>query len=153
LRQVLNIVGQLPSGVKRAYLYKAFQLICKELNPKQSWRINLALVSRNFSQQLNSQYAHHHFPTDVLSFNYQEGYPIISPSKYYQGDIIICRSIASRNAKQKKVSLNYEICLLLIHGVMHLLGWDHRSKVQRARFESVQNAMISKLDFFDENHS
>ncbi|MDP4038397.1 MAG: rRNA maturation RNase YbeY [bacterium] len=142
---MLNIVSPVPAGISRQRLNRAFDLVFAKLKPKASWQINLAFVTKSRSRELNKRYASNDYPTDVLSFNYQEGSKISVNDNQFIGDIIICPSIAKSQASKFKTDLTNEICLLLVHAVIHLLGYDHKGNTQQAGFEALQNAIISEL--------
>jgi len=69
---------------------------------------------------LNRQYRHKDKPTDVLSFPLADE---VQPSLL--GDVVISLETAARQARRRRHSLREEIQILLIHGILHLLGYDH----------------------------
>lgn len=78
--------------------------------------LSVAFVSDEAIAELNHQYRQMEGPTDVLSF---EGMaPIL-------GDIVISPAYAERSAQTAGHSLDQELCILLVHGILHLLGMDH----------------------------
>lgn len=65
-------------------------------------------------------------PTDVLSFSMLEGRALKHPgTSEMLGDIVICPSVAARNAHREGMDVDEELRLLLVHGFLHLLGHDH----------------------------
>ncbi|MBT4349716.1 rRNA maturation RNase YbeY [bacterium] len=79
--------------------------------------ISIALINEDEIKQLNKVYRKKDAVTDVLSFN------IDSPE--ILGEIVICLSRAKEQAKQRKKTLKAELQLLTVHGILHLLGYDH----------------------------
>lgn len=77
---------------------------------------SVALVSDRVMQQFNSRFAGKPYPTDVLSF------PADSPEEPYLGDIVISVESADR---QRLAALDTEIKILALHGILHLMGYDH----------------------------
>jgi probable rRNA maturation factor len=76
-------------------------------------------------RELNHEYRNKNEITDVLSFSQVEG--IDFPERQFLGDIVICMQQASIQAKRLKHSLNSEIRFLILHGILHLLGYDHEN--------------------------
>lgn len=95
---------------------------------------------------LNRTYRGIDRPTDVLSFSMREGaFPRIQPDVL--GDIVIAVPVALRQASAAGHDLHREVDLLLIHGLLHLLGYDHercgRDEVSMKRKERALLALIS----------
>ncbi len=114
--------------------------------------ISISFVDDKTIQQLNNIYLQKNKPTNVLSFSLQEGeYGNINPD--ILGDIIISAETAQRDAAIGNLSLSEEIVFLIIHGLLHLLGFNHENttKIQTAKMrmkekELFQN-IISQLKF------
>ena len=92
--------------------------------------LSLALVGDDEIHDLNSRYRKKNKPTDVLSFP-SEG--IVAGDNRLLGDVVISVETAKRQAKERKRSLKDEMVTLLIHGILHLLGYDHERSVKDAR--------------------
>jgi probable rRNA maturation factor len=89
-----------------------------------------ALVSITFlgptaMQRLNRRYLGHNRATDVLAF------PLRSPDGGLAGDVYICRAIAAREARARRISEREEVIRLIVHGVLHVLGYDHPTGPRR----------------------
>jgi probable rRNA maturation factor len=87
---------------------------------------------------LNKEYLGHDYVTDVLTFELGDN----------SGEIIICPQMAAANAKEYQTSAQQEIILYVIHGILHLAGWDdHREKdiLQMRRMEDeLLNGFVSQ---------
>jgi probable rRNA maturation factor len=88
---------------------------------KRDWIVSISFVKRGAMKKLNSAYRKKDMPTDVLSFNMNEGKLL--------GDVVVCPSVAKMNARKYNVSFNAEIARLVAHGILHLLGYDHGRKM------------------------
>jgi probable rRNA maturation factor len=106
--------------------------------PRARGVVNVALVSDRRVRALNSEYRRRDYATDVLSF------PASAPSRNgrasarrpFLGDIVIARGVASRQAREARHSLQTELRVLALHGLLHLLGYDHeRDNGQMMRLE------------------
>ncbi len=86
--------------------------------------IVIKLGDKEESQTLNSQFLQRDYPTDVLSFPFNENIP---GEGYYLGDIFICYPIAQEQAKENDIPLEQELFTLMLHGILHLAGYDHET--------------------------
>ena len=91
--------------------------------------LSLALIGNSEMRRLNARYRHKDYPTDVLSFPI-EG--IVAESGLL-GDVILSVEKARQQAKERRHSLDLEMATLLIHGIVHLLGYDHERSAKDAR--------------------
>jgi len=91
--------------------------------------MTIAIVPDGRVQQLNRRYRRKDVATDVLSFP--------SGERGYLGDVVIAAGVARRQAKQAGHSLQHELRVLALHGLLHLLGYDHERDAGRmARVEA-----------------
>jgi probable rRNA maturation factor len=99
--------------------------------------LSVALVGNEEIEKLNEKYRHKPEPTDVLSFPADE-----PPAGRLLGDVVISLERAEEQAKSGGWTLDEEIDRLLIHGILHLLGYDHERSKREA---GVMRAMEKKL--------
>ena len=105
------------------FLQAFLQNILKDFESEN--RICSVLICDNpFIQQLNKQYRLKDYPTDVLSFTMDEDEEFILPHSSL-GDIVISSEMAFSQAQEFQVSYEEEFARLTIHGLLHLLGYDH----------------------------
>lgn len=93
-------------------------------------------------QKLNQQFANMDAPTDVLSFTSGEIDP--ETGRLYYGDIIISYPRAAVQAETAGHPVNAEIQLLVIHGMLHLLEYDHQSPEEKSIMWSIQEKILRK---------
>lgn len=86
--------------------------------------IDVTLVNDKKMRALNRRFRKKDRPTDVLSFSYGE--------KGVLGDVIISRDTTRRNARRYGISYRDELRRLVIHGVLHVLGYDHGREMRHA---------------------
>lgn len=125
-------------------LEKTANLVAKKVGNKLSGRVDLTFVSKKNMTEINKRHSGNEYPTDVLSFNYREG-TTSEPLDDQLGEIVICSSIAHQQAEQYGISMQAEVCLLLIHGFLHLSGYDHQDEASQTGFGQLQNAMMEEL--------
>jgi probable rRNA maturation factor len=112
--------------------------------PKDA-EVSVALVDDAAIRVLNRDYRGIDQPTDVLSFAQQEGEELIdSSSVLVLGDIVISLERAEAQAAEYGHSLNRELAFLLVHGLLHLAGYDHDDEFSgemRARQDEIMQAL------------
>ncbi|MFV1858124.1 MAG: rRNA maturation RNase YbeY [Anaerolineales bacterium] len=93
--------------------------------------------------EYNRRFAGIDQPTDVLSFPAGEIDP--ETGSEYIGDVIVCPPIALTGAAMGRHALLSELCLLTVHGVLHLLHYDHDNEENRARMWEAQARILRRL--------
>jgi probable rRNA maturation factor len=109
---------------------KRIALNVLELVGQSQSELSVALVNNREIRKLNAKYRQKDYPTDVLSFPAANGLPI---DVRLLGDVVISVEKAEEQAKQRGRTLNEETVTLLIHGVLHLIGYDHERSPKDAR--------------------
>ncbi len=105
--------------------------------------LSISLVDETEMSSLNAQWMDENDATDVLSFPMDE----MNPNSAAQGpgvigDIVLCPSYAETQARQAGHSLQEELELLTVHGVLHLLGYDHRESEEQRIMFSIQDEYL-----------
>ena len=93
--------------------------------------------------ELNSQFRGIESTTDVLSFPAGESDP--ESDEIYLGDVIISYTQAAGQAKKGGHSIESELLLLVVHGMLHLLGYDHADKVEKESMWAVKARILSSV--------
>lgn len=111
---------------------------------RKKYDIVIRIVKKSESASLNQQYRQKKGPTNVLSF------PFTPPKQIKSkllGDLVICAPIVSKEAKEQKKPLSAHWAHLVIHGVLHLLGYDHIKKRDAAVMEQLEIQILAELGF------
>ncbi|MDR1235185.1 MAG: rRNA maturation RNase YbeY [Mycoplasmataceae bacterium] len=124
---------------KQRQLFKLANVYLSKLQ-KQNFIYDINIVDNQKIKKLNNQYRHINKITDVLSFAMHDAK---QPKTELLGEIFINYQQAQ---KQATVSVDYEITLLFIHGVLHLLGYDHKNKTNENEMFLMQNKIIKQLN-------
>lgn len=106
--------------------------------------LSLALVSDDASEALNEAHRGRREPTDVLSYSLVEG----AHAKHrgaLLGDVVIALGVAARQARELGHSLDDELLRLTIHGVLHLLGYDHEIEADARRMRARERALFKAV--------
>jgi len=118
------------------------QTILDALGESQA-ELSLEIVGNHRIQRLNRTYRHHDHPTDVLSFPIRE---VPGPHTMLLGDVVISLPMALKQAKHADHSPDEELVTLLIHGILHLLGYDHEHNERDARrMRRKETALLRQL--------
>ena len=105
---------------------KKFQKVLQYLEIPDS-EVTIAIISNNEIRELNKIYKGIDEITDVLSFTSNEINP--ETGKIYFGYIIVSFEKANQQAREKNHSLEFEVLTLVIHGILHLLNYDHSNEI------------------------
>jgi probable rRNA maturation factor len=106
----------------------------------------IRLVDEEESRHLNHTYRGKESPTNVLSFPFEA--PPEVPSALL-GDLVICVPVVAREARQQGKALESHWAHMVIHGLLHLLGYDHQSDEEAQRMESRERDLLAQLRFPD----
>jgi probable rRNA maturation factor len=111
--------------------------------------VSLTLVDNQRIQEINKEYRQKDTDTDVLSFplfeNRSEWVQEDWEDSVQLGDIILSLPKANEQAKEYGHSLLREICFLVVHGFLHLLGYDHETETEEKEMFSIQEEVLSRL--------
>ncbi|RMD45558.1 MAG: rRNA maturation RNase YbeY [Aquificota bacterium] len=118
--------------------------ILKELN-LDNVELSITLTDNETIRNINKKWRGKDRPTDVLSFPLDVDFHIGYKYKPL-GDIVISLPFAKKQAKEIGFSYKEEVLRLLIHGILHLLGYDHeKSEEEAEKMFSIQESIFSKL--------
>ncbi|UDY35803.1 rRNA maturation RNase YbeY [Dermatobacter hominis] len=105
---------------------------------------SLQLVAAEAIAELKAEHLGGTGPTDVLSFPLDgiDG----EPPDWIVGDVVVCPEVASSQAAEHAGDLDSELALLVVHGGLHLCGWDHATDDERDRMWSRERELMAALD-------
>ena len=119
------------------------------LNTDKPFVITLTLVDDPHIRQLNKDYRNLDKPTNVLSFamiddeNFEQNSAIFDEIEL--GDIIISLDTLQKEAKEKNISLSDHYSHLFVHGILHLLGYDHIDDTDADQMENIEINILKEL--------
>ncbi len=129
--------------VKRRTLLIILKDIAKAYGLKESLDIGIAFVGRATIKRLNRTFRQKDNVTNVLSFsNSAMKNPHLADKS---GEVIICLSVAEREAKRYDNDFNDYIEFLIIHSFLHILGYEHVSPGERGKMEKLEEKIFSKI--------
>jgi len=101
--------------------------------------VAIALVDDRRIRAVNRDWRNSDFPTDVIAFEAEDG------PEGRAGEVIISGQTAQRQAQEAGHSLQAELCLLVAHGVLHVLGYEDYDDDARARMNDLQDEVLARL--------
>lgn len=104
--------------------------------------LSIALVDDDEMAHLNEQYRGIAGPTDVLSFGCDDPCVSVGDEPIMLGDVIIAPAVAERQAAELGTTIESELNLLLVHGILHLLGYDHEADEDAAAMQAREVVVL-----------
>lgn len=146
---VIDFVNQVSKGFDKfeecfnEYYVKIF----KELNLKGDYITDVTIVDNKTIHKINKEYRNIDRPTDVISFAFldEESERNLKGGPISLGQIIISYEKAEEQAKEYGHSLKREMCFLFVHGMLHLLGFDHMEEKDEKIMFSLQDKILGGL--------
>ncbi len=108
-------------------------------SPQGGGGISILLTDDASIRELNADFRGKDTPTNVLSF------PAAASARPHLGDIALAYGVCAREAEAQQKPLAHHLMHLTVHGVLHLLGYDHESDAEAEAMEGVERAILSKL--------
>lgn len=100
------------------------------------------LVDGDEARELNRDYRNRDYATNVLTFVYEQQ-PVC------QGDLILCAPVVSREAAEQGRTVEAHYAHLVVHGMLHLQGYDHENDADAQAMEAVESHIMKKLGYTD----
>ena len=130
--------------VDKSILVKAAQVTLGLTDHLNKTDVSIVVGNDILLHKLNHQYRGVDATTDVLSFPSGEIDP--DTSDLYLGDVVISLPQAEQQAATENHPLQDELQLLVVHGVLHLLGYDHLKSTDKQRMQTIQDRALKALD-------
>jgi len=109
--------------------------LARHLFPKHSHELGVYLVNPRKMADLNEKFLGHEGPTDVITFDYGD-------TTMLHGEIFICAAVARAQAKEFSTTPQQEIVRYLVHGMLHLRGYDDRTPAKRAKMKRAEEKWV-----------
>ncbi|MFC1872304.1 rRNA maturation RNase YbeY [Chloroflexota bacterium] len=142
-------------GLGTRVLRQALETVLGYVDGLENAEMSLILTSQQRVQELNRVYRGKDHPTDVLSFCMNEiasgaaGAGFVPPPDgvHHMGEVIISVPQAQVQAKERGHTLEQEIHMLMVHGVLHLLGYDHNDDEEEAAMQARAAELLGCLGY------
>jgi len=107
----------------------------------RSGKMNVVLVNSDTIQQFNRDFLQHDYPTDTISFPIEDR----RDEGHLEGEVLVCTEIAKERAKEFGWSAEEELLLYIIHGMLHLTGFDDGLPEQQAMMQEKEREYLAML--------
>ena len=108
--------------------------------------LSVRVVGLARSRSLNAHYRHKDRPTNVLSF---AGAGSVPDGRCFLGELVICAPVVAAEARQQSKSLESHWAHMVVHGVLHLRGFDHERRLEAAKMAAKEIQILDRLGFSD----
>jgi len=149
---MIEINNLTTNPVDEDFLEKIAEIVLKSEGKGES-DLSIALIGPGKMRGLNKRYLGKNRVTDVLAFGQNQKsktknqkFPIIPKGGLDVGEIVICLREVKKNAKKFKSSFKKELTRVLIHGILHLVGYDHEKNEKEAKeMEEKEKTYLNQL--------
>lgn len=121
---------------------KDFIIYCLDRLSLKNVLFNVIIINNDSIHKINKEYRGIDRPTDVITFALEDNKQINMPEVRVLGDIYISYDKVISQAKEYNHSIKREICFLAVHGLLHLLGYDHMKKEDEIKMFSLQKELL-----------
>ena len=129
--------------INKLTIHKLVNLLKKELNFTIK-NLEISFVNSSEIVQLNNKYLHHNYSTDIITFDYSK------LESSLEGEILISIDDALYNSKKFRMSFKEELIRLVIHGILHLLGYKDEKISEKKVMKTKENSLLRKYKFLSE---
>jgi len=139
--------------LKLKEIQKIIKEILRYLSVDEGIEVSILITNDAYIKKLNFKYRGIDKPTDVLSFSFKDDdsfFPEVD-GKNILGDIIISAETVAKQASEMKHSVKKEMVILLIHGLLHLLGYDHIEDDDYKKMRKKEKEIMAILFFLYDN--
>jgi len=148
MKHQIDIYNKTKIKIEKIFLKNITQVSLDSLKTNKPCEISLFLVDKKFIKELNRNFRGVNFPTDVLAFSIfnKEHKSIDLPDNIlHLGDVVICLPITKKQASKNKQPFKLELAILLIHGILHLFGYNHNNKKHKNKMDFVSQKILRIL--------
>lgn len=135
----LHVENEEQFVINKKNVHNIVALLKKELNFSISF-LQINFVSSQYIIRLNEQYLGHNGSTDIITFNYS------GDNIFFDGECFICVEVAEENSKRYKVDINNELIRLIVHGILHLIGYDDIEINDKQKMKQKENELVNKIE-------
>lgn len=133
-------VNSINQELDKIFFHRIIALLKKEFSFNiQQLLINI--VNSEYLLEINEKFLRHNYPTDIITFDYSK------KKLLFDAELYISLQDAEKNAKTYGVSLEQELMRLVIHGVLHLLGFDDKITKKRVVMKKMEDQLVNEYMF------
>ena len=134
-------------GVPVLRTFERWLAAIPELQQRRGWsELNILIVGRAAGRRYNRQFRGRDYATNVLSFPYE---PAPGEHSGLLGDLVICAPVVAREAREQGKDARDHFAHMTIHGVLHLLGYDHEDERDADAMEALETRILASVGIDD----
>ncbi len=145
----IEVLEESGSAVDVKRMAQLSRFVMDRLRVHPQAELCIKLVDESTIAELNEQWMDKEGPTDVLAWPMDELRPGLvneEPEEGVLGDLVLCPAVAERQGTEAGHGRQAEIDLLTVHGILHLLGYDHADDAERAAMFGLKDKIIAAWD-------
>jgi len=123
--------------------------LLEDLLKLSNYELAIQFVSPRTMADLNEKFLKHTGPTDVITFDFREGYDPALAKLDLAGEIYICLAVAGQQASDWSTTWQKEAARYIVHGVLHLIGHDHEDEAEAEAMEAAEVKLLAGLGIPD----
>lgn len=131
--------------LKNKSILKQWITIAVQNEKRKIGEISFIFCSDDYLLKMNKEYLNHDTYTDIITFDYSDQPPILKRAKGVSGDIFISTERVKENAAKFSKSLEEELHRVIIHGILHLLGYTDKTKVAKEEMTKQEDLCLKAL--------
>jgi probable rRNA maturation factor len=141
---MIGLTNLSTTSFDKRFLKKIAEFVLEKEN-KKGMDLSIVLVDKKKIRELNREYRKEDKATNVLSFCYEQGKPFVFPLKNLVklGEIAICPEYIKEDAKKRGVDFKEEFARISIHGILHILGYNHKTERSLKKMNDLQEQYLS----------
>ncbi|MFA6437401.1 MAG: rRNA maturation RNase YbeY [Candidatus Paceibacterota bacterium] len=147
MNQKINIIKKTPYKIDEKWLKNTAGRIFNLLETKENYECEINLVCQARMKALNKKFRDKDKVTTILSFVASETDDFVLPASKYQylGEIFLCPLVIQKEAKDLEISTKNHMTRLLLHGILHLLGYSHDSEKCAQKMEKIEEKILKEV--------
>lgn len=136
----LLLVNNSKIKMPRTFIKKSVRDIGRALSKRKiklpKADLTIVFLDPKPAQKINKEFRNRNYATDVLSFQNEQGL----------GELLICPQVIAQQAKEHQLSFNQELLYMILHGILHLRGYDHeKTRAQAKKMFKIQDEIFDQL--------
>ena len=144
---IVNVESHVgPEGVPDERTFEKWVRAALQGQRSKRRQVNIQLFDPAQARAINKTFTGKDYATNVLSFPYE---PLHGEKTSLLGDIVICPAVVEREAKEQGKRLRNHYAHLTVHGILHLLGFDHQNEAEAKRMEDQERRILDTFGIAD----
>lgn len=133
----LNITSENDFKVNKRIVHRIIHQLTKEFDLRVN-SLTVNFVTLKTILEVNVKYLNHNYTTDIITFSYSENLSILD------GDIFISVEDVRQNAKKYNCTFQLEVLRVIIHGILHMIGFDDKNSKDKLKMKKMENSLVIK---------